>query len=116
MLFSTVAVVTSQLISPTEEKARQILVDGTSDSRSSNQRIQPHGVVSDKSIYEDGSRSLIDFLSEFLPADPLAKKITQRLATRESNSDFNIHICDWTKCGELFYKGSVLYIPEVEAF
>ncbi len=38
MLFPTVATVTSQPISPTEERARQILVVGTSDSRSSNQR------------------------------------------------------------------------------
>ncbi len=44
-LFSTVAAVTSQPMSPTEEKARQILVVGTSDSRSSNQRRQARGAV-----------------------------------------------------------------------
>ena len=37
ILFPTVAAVTSQLMSPTEERARQILVVDTSDSRSSNQ-------------------------------------------------------------------------------
>ena len=37
------------------------------------------------------------------------------MATRESNSDLNIDLRDWTQRGELLYKGSVLYIPEVEA-
>ncbi len=37
MLFPTVAAVTSQSMSPTEEKARHILVVGTSDSRSLSQ-------------------------------------------------------------------------------
>ncbi len=40
MFFLTVAAVTSQSMSPTEEKARQILVVGTSDSQSLNQRRQ----------------------------------------------------------------------------
>ncbi len=115
MLFLTVASVTSQPMPPTEEKTRQILVTGTSDSRSSNQRRQARGAVSNQSIYEDVSKSLIDVLPEFLQAYPLAKKVTQCLATRESNSDLNIDLRDWTKCGELFYKRSVLYIPEVEA-
>ncbi len=82
MLFFTVASVTSQPMSPTEEEARQILVVGTSDSRSSNQKRQVLGAVSNKSIYEDVSKSQIDALSEFLRADPLAKKVTHRLATR----------------------------------
>ncbi len=94
MLFHTVAVVTSPPMSPTEEKARQILVVGTSDSRSSNQRRQARGAVSNESIYEDVSKSLIDALLEFLRADPLAKKVTQQLATRESNSAFNIELRD----------------------
>ncbi len=46
MLFPTVAAVTSQPMSPTEEKARQILVVGTSDSRSLNQRRQARRPVS----------------------------------------------------------------------
>ncbi len=58
---------------------------------------------------------MIDALPHFLRADPLAKKVTQRLATRESNSDLNIDLRDWTQWGELLYKGSVFYIPEVEA-
>ena len=115
MLFSTIAAVTSQPMSPTEEKARRILVVGTSDSQYSNQRRQARGAVSSESIYEDVSKYLIDALPEFLQADLLAKKVTQRLATRESNSDLNIDLRDWTKRGELLYKGSVLYIPEVEA-
>ena len=94
MLFSTVAAVTSQLMSPMKEKARQILVVGISDSRSSNQRTQVFGVASNKSIYEDVSKSLIDALPEFLRADPLAKIVTQQLATRESNSDLNIDLCN----------------------
>ena len=115
MLFPTVAAVTSQPMSPTEERARQILVVGTSDSRSSNQKRQARGAVSKESLYEDVSKSLIDALPEFLRADPLAKKVTQQMATRESNSDLNIDLRDWTQRGELLYKGSVLYIPEVEA-
>ncbi len=115
MLFSTIAAVTSQPISPTEEKARQILVVGTSDSRSLNQSKQARGVVSNKSIYEDVSKSLIDALPEFLRADPIAKKITQQLATKESNSALNIDFCDCTQREELLYKGSVLYLPEIEA-
>ncbi len=51
MLFPTVAAVISQLMSPTEERARQILVVGTSDSQSSNQRRQARGAVSKKSMY-----------------------------------------------------------------
>ena len=82
MLFPIVAAVTSQPMSPTEESTRQILVIGTFDSRSSNQRRQTHGVVSNESIYEEISKSLIDVLPEFLRADPLRKKVTQRLATR----------------------------------
>ncbi len=114
MLFATVAAVTFQLMSPTEEMARPILFVGTSDSRSSNQKRQARGAVSNKSIYEDVSKSLIDALSEFLQADSHAKKITQRLATKESNSDLNIDLRDWTKRGELLYKGSELHIPEIE--
>ncbi len=101
-------------MSPTEERARQILVVRTSDSRSSNQRRQASGAVSNKSMYEDVSKSLIDALPEFLRVDLLAKKLTQRLATTESNSDLNMDVRDWTMRRELFYKGSVLYIPEVE--
>ncbi len=115
MLFPTVAAVTSQPMSPTEEKARQILVVGTSYSRSSNQRREARGAVSNESVYVDVSKYFIDALPEFLRADPLAKKVTQRLATRESNSDLNIDLRDWTQRGELLYKGSVLYIPEFEA-
>ncbi len=116
MLFPTVAAVTSQPMSLTEKRARQILVVGTSDSVSSNQRRQKSGAVLNKSIYEDVSKSLIDALQEFLRAYPVAKKITQRLATKEFNSDLNIDHCDWTQRGELLYKRSVLYVPEVEAF
>ena len=57
----------------------------------------------------------IDVLREFLRADPLAMKVTQRLATKESNSALNIDLRDWTQRGELLYKRYVLYIPEVEA-
>ncbi len=114
MLFSTVATVTSQPMSPTKEMARQILVVGTSDSRSSNQNRQARGAVLNSSIYDNVSKSLIDALPEFLRAHPFAKKVTQRLAPSESNSDLNIDLCDWTQRGELLYKGSVLYIPEVE--
>ncbi len=113
MLFPTVAAVTSQPMSPTGERIRQILVVGTSDSRSLNQKRQARGAVSNESIYEDVSKFSIDVLSEFLRADPLAKKVTKRFATRESNLDLNINLCDWTKRGELFYKGSVFYIPGV---
>ena len=115
MLFPTFASVTSQPMSPTEDRSRQILVIGTSDSRSSNQRRQARGAVLKESLYEGVSKSLIDALPEFLRADPLAKKVTQRMATRESNSDLNIDLRDWTQRGKLLYKGSVLYIPEVEA-
>ncbi len=94
MLFPTVAAVTSQPISSTEEKARQILVVSTSDSLSLNQKRQARGVVSNESIYEDVFKSLIDALPEFLRADPLAKKVTQRLATKESNLDLNIDLRD----------------------
>ncbi len=114
MLLLTVAKVTSQPMSPTEERARQIFVVGTSDSRSLNQRKQAHKAVSNKNIYKDVSKSLIDALPEFLRADPFAKKVTQQLATKESTSDLNIDPRDWTKRGELLYKRSVLYIPEVE--
>ncbi len=96
MLFPTVATVTSQPISLTEEKDRQILVVGTSDSRSSNQKRQIHGAVSNKSISNDVSKSLIDVLPEFLRADSLSKRLTQRLATRQLNSDLNIEFRDWT--------------------
>ncbi len=76
MLFPTVAAVTFQPMSPTEERARQILVIDTSDSRSLNQRRQARGTVSNHSIYEDVSKSVIDALPEFVRADPLAMKIT----------------------------------------
>ncbi len=59
---------------------------------------------------------MIDALPEFLRVDPLVKKVTQRLATKESNLDLNIDLRDWTQRGELLYNGSVLYIPEVEVF
>ncbi len=85
VLFPTVAAVTSQSMSPTEDRARRILVVGISDSRSSNQKRQARGAFSKKSLYEDVSKSLIDALPEFLRADPLANKVTQRMATRESN-------------------------------
>ncbi len=94
MLFSTVAVVTSQPMSLKEERARQILVIGNFDSRSSNQRRQVFGAVSNESIYEDVSKFLIDALLEFLGADPIAMKLTQRWATRLSNSDLNIDLRD----------------------
>ncbi len=83
MLFLTVVAVTSQPMSPTEKEARQILVVGTSNSQSSNQRRQARGAVSKECLYEDVSKFLIDALPEFLRADTLAKKVTQRLATRE---------------------------------
>ncbi len=108
MLFPTVALVTSQPMSLTEGKARQILVVGTSDSRSLNQRRQARGAVSNESMYEDVSKSLIDALPEFLRADLLAKKVTQRLVNKGSKSDLNIEPFDWTQRGELLYKGSVL--------
>ncbi len=73
LLFSIFAAVTSELMSPTEERARQILVFGTSDSRSSNPKRQARGAVSKESLYEDVSKSLIDVLPEFLRADPLCK-------------------------------------------
>ena len=115
MLFPTVALVTSQSVSLKEEKVSQILVVGTSDSRSLNQKRQARGAVSNKSKYEDISKSLNNVLPEFLRADPFAKKITLRLAIKESNSDSNIDLRDWTRRGELLYNGSVLYIPKVEA-
>ncbi len=96
MLFPTVAAVTFQPMPPTEEKARQFLVVDTSDSRSSNQRRQARGAVLKENFYENISKSLIDALLEFLRADPLAKKATQRLANRESNPDLNIDLRDWT--------------------
>ena len=99
MLFPTVAAVNSQPMSPTEEKARQILVIGTSDLRFSDQRRQARGAVSNESIYEDVSKSLNDALPEVLRADPLAKKVTYRLATRESNWDLDIDLRDWTGRG-----------------
>ncbi len=108
MLFLTVTSVTSQPISPMEERAREILVVGTSDSRSLNQKRQAGGAVSKESLYEDVSKWLIDALPEFLRADTLAKNVTQRMATRESNSDLDIDFRDWTQRGELLYKGSVL--------
>ncbi len=65
MLFPTVAAVNSQPMSPTEERVRQILVVGTSDSQSSNQKRQAGGVVSNKIIYEDVFKSMIETLLEF---------------------------------------------------
>ncbi len=115
MLFLTVAAVTLQPMSPTEERARQILVVGIFDSRSLNQKRQASGAVTNKIIYEEVSQSQIDALPEFLQADPLAKKISQRLAPRKLKLDWNIELRDWMQCGELLYKGSVLYIPKVEA-
>ena len=41
------------------------------------------------------SKSLIDALPKILRADPIAKKVTQRLATKESNLDLNIDLRDW---------------------
>ena len=75
MLFPIVAAVTSQPISPTEERARKIVVVDTSDSRSSNQRRQASRVVSNKSRYEAVYKSLIDALPEFLQADPFEKRL-----------------------------------------
>ncbi len=57
-------------------------------------------------MYKAVFKFLIDVLSEFLQADPLAKKVTQQLPTRESNSDLNINLHDWTQRGELLYNGS----------
>ncbi len=108
MLFSTVATIIFQFILPTEEKARQILVIGTFDSRSLNQRKKASGAVSNKSIYVEISKFLIDALPKFLRADLLAKKVTQRLATKESSLDLNIDLRDWTQRGELLHKGSLL--------
>ncbi len=65
MRFPTVTEVTSQLISPKEERVRQSLVIGTSDSQSSNQKRQARGALSNKNIYEDVSKSLINALPEF---------------------------------------------------
>ncbi len=115
MLFPIVASVTSQPMSPTKERGRQILVVSTSDSWSLNQRRQVRGAVSNEKNYEDRFKSLIHALPEFLRFDSLAKKITQQLATRESYLDLNIGFRDWTQREELLCKGSVLYIPEVEA-
>ncbi len=75
MLFLNVASVTSQPMSLTKERNRQILDFGTFDSRSSNQRRQAHGAVSKESIYEDVFKSLMDALPEFLRADPLAERV-----------------------------------------
>ncbi len=94
MLFLTVASVTSQSMSPTEERVRQILVAGTSDSWSLNQKRQDREAISNERIYEDVSKFLIDALPNILRADPLAMKITQRLGTRSSNSDLNIDLRD----------------------
>ena len=94
MLFPTVAAVTSQSLSPTEEKARHILVVCTSDSRSLNQRRQAHGAVSNESIFEEVSKLLINALPKLLRGDPLAKKVTHRLSIRESNSDLDIDLLD----------------------
>ena len=103
-LFPTVAEITSQPMLATEEKAKRILVVDISDLRSSNQRRQAYGVVSNKSIYKDVSKSLIDVLPEFLRADPIAKKVTKRSATKKSNADLNIDIRDSTQRGELLTK------------
>ena len=94
MIFLTVAAVTSEPMSPTEENARKIFVVGTSDSRFSSQKRQVFGTVSNKSIHKGVCKSLIDILAELLQADPLGKKVTQRLATRESNFDLNIDLRD----------------------
>ena len=56
MLFFNVTAVTSQPTSPTKGRARQILVVGTSDSWSFNQRRPASGAVSNKSLYEDISK------------------------------------------------------------
>ena len=77
-LFSKLAAVTSQPMSPTEKKTGQILVIGTYDWRSLNERRQARGDVSNKSIYVDVSNSLIDNLTQFLRAGPLAKKVTRQ--------------------------------------
>ena len=66
MLFPTVAAVTSQPMSPTEEKAKKILVVGNFYSRSSNQMRQACGAVLNESINKNVSKSLIDALPEFL--------------------------------------------------
>ena len=60
MLFLTVAAVISQPMSPTGEKARQILVVGAFDSQSLNQMRQVRVAVSNESTYEDVSKFLID--------------------------------------------------------
>ena len=96
MLFLTVAAVTSQTMSPMEKRARHILVVGIFDSRSLNQSRQARGAVPNESLYENVSKSLIDALPEFLRADLLAKKVTQQLTTKKSNSDLNIDLLDWT--------------------
>ncbi len=116
MLFPTVALVAFQSVSPKEEKVGQILVVGTSDSRSLNQKRQASGAVSNESKYEDISKSLNKVLSEFLQADLFAKKITLRLATKESNSDLNIDLCDWTKRAELLYKNLYCTYPRLRLF
>ncbi len=74
---------------------------GNSDSTFLNQRRQVRGAVSNESIYQDVSKFLIDALPECLRAELLAKKVTQRLATKESNNDLNIDLRDWTQRGEL---------------
>lgn len=67
-------------------------------------------------MYEDVFKSLFDALPEFLQANTLAKKVNQRLATRESNSALNNHFRDGTQHGELLYKGSICIYRRLKVF
>lgn len=66
---------------------RQILIIGTSDSQSLSQKRHKQGTVLNKNSSKNISKSFIKDLPEFVPTDFFAKKITQRLTTRQSNFD-----------------------------
>lgn len=86
MLLLFVAVVTTHLIIPIEEQARQVLVLGKSNQWSLSQKRLACGAISNKSMYKDVFRSLFDVLSKFLQANTLLKRVTQQLTNKESNS------------------------------
>ncbi len=76
-----------------EEKIRQILIVGISDSRSMSQNKYAPVVVSNKIKHKYVSRLFINALPEFLQVNPFAKKLTQQLTIKESISDLNHNFC-----------------------
>ncbi len=78
-----------------KEQIKQILIVDNLDLRFLSQKKQTQGVISNKITYKDLSRFFTEASSKFLQVELFAKRVTQLLATTESNKDLNNDLFDW---------------------